>query len=336
VYRLPNEAVISILTSRGLRVYTRPDGRVFPVDKTAKDVVAIFRRYLDELDISVKLNSPVVRILADGNKVIGVETLSGVLKTSRVILAVGGSSYPNSGTTGDGFFFAKELGHTIVKVRAALAPISFSENRWTNYSGIALRDVILKARQQKEIAKWRGDLLLTHFGISGPCTLGISRDVSEYKERGPVSVEVDLIPTTASEYIAKQLVENATESPHRLISGYVSEFLPSRLVPEFLMDCEISKDKTFGQLSRDLRKGLVNNLKGWQLGRVANVMLDKGEVVAGGVSLDEIDPQSMRSKCCQGLYFCGEVMDNAGAVGGYNLQAAFSTGYVAGESAARD
>jgi predicted Rossmann fold flavoprotein len=335
-HRFSNRDIVSILTQRGLRIYTRPDGRIFPVDRTARDVVAILRRYLEEVRVDIRLDKPVRRVLCRGGRITGVELADETIACERVIIATGGSSYPNSGTTGDGFRFAADLGHTLEKIRGALAPISLRDNRWSQYSGISLRNVILRARQQKEFARWSGDLLLTHFGISGPCALEISRSVSEHKEKGKVSIEVDLFPDESFEHISATLAEMQRTNPQQKIATYVERLLASRIVPEFLHDAEIPVETIFSKLNRRQRNRLSGNLKGWCLGTVANVMVDRGEVVAGGVTLDEVDSQTMRSRRCSGLYLCGEVLDIAGSVGGYNLQAAFSTGYVAGETAARD
>jgi predicted Rossmann fold flavoprotein len=335
-YRLTNRQVISMLTDRGLEVYTRPDGRIFPVDRTAKDVVAILRRLLDEVGVRIRFDTPVRRIIAEGGKVVGVESAAGLHKTSHAIIAVGGSSYPNSGTTGDGYKWAADLGHTLITVRAALAPIKLRETRWRQFSGVALRDVLLKARQSgKEISRWRGDTLITHFGISGPSTLEISRDVAAAMERDSATIEVDLLPHKTFEIVDHEVIEFGKSNPNRRIGAFLS-FVPERLIPEILHDSCIDSDTSFAKLSRVQRSKLVANLKGWQFGDVEEVILDKGEVVAGGVSLDEVDAQSMRSKKCTGLYCCGEVLDIAGPVGGYNLQAAFATGWVAGETAHND
>jgi hypothetical protein len=254
-----------------------------------------------------------------------------------VILAVGGSSYPKSGTTGDGYPWATSLGHTVVKVRAALAPIALTETKWRQYSGVALRDCTLKARHnKKEVARWRDDLLFTHFGVSGPTALGISREVAEAFENGPVTLEVDVSPDRTFESLTADLLTYADKHPKRRVATYLDGLLPSRLVEEMLHDAEIETETEFNKLTRAGRNKLVECLKGWKLGLVKDPMLDKGEVVAGGIALDEVDSQTMRSLKCPGLYLCGEALDVAGPVGGYNLQAAFSTGYVAGETAAGD
>ncbi|MBX7133264.1 MAG: NAD(P)/FAD-dependent oxidoreductase [Fimbriimonadaceae bacterium] len=334
-YRLTNRQIVDMLTSRGLRVYTRPDGRIFPVDQTAKDVVAILRTYLDEAKVDVRLETRVLDVIRDEIGVAGVKTESGMVGCRQVVLAVGGSSYPNSGTTGDGWPWATRLGHRLVPIRAALAPIVMAGQG--ERAGIALREIVLKARAGgKELTRWRGDLLFTHRGISGPTVLGISRMVSEAKESGPVTIEVDLAPSETFEELSTRLKCWLSDHPKKLVRGFLDQIVPQRLEDPLLEEAGISPTVIAAQLPQKQRNRLVEVLKGWRLGEVDEVWLDKGEVVAGGVALDEVDPQTMRSLKCPGLYLCGEVLDIAGPVGGYNLQAAFATGYVAGETAARD
>lgn len=336
-YRLTNGQVVELFTNRGLKVYARPDGRIFPVDQTAKDVVAILRRRLDEAGVEVRLESSVTQLERDDGGIVAVRVGEKRIPTRRVVLAVGGSSYPNSGTTGDGWRWAQSLGHSIVKPRAALAPLELSETRWREYSGVALRDVVLKARQNgKEMARWRGDLLITHVGLSGPCALGVSREVAEAREKGPVQAEIDLVPDSAFEKLAREAVDYAQAHPARKVAAFLDNAVPDRLAKEILHSAQIEPDAVFAQLPRKARNRLVECLKGWPLGEIKEAILAKGEVVAGGVSLDEVDPKTMASKVCPGLFVAGEALDVAGPVGGYNLQAAFATGYVAGESAAKE
>lgn len=335
-YRWTNLQVVELFTSQGLDVYTRPDGRIFPVEKTAKDVVAILAGYLNRAKVDLRLECPVTGLLRDEAGISAVLTGQGPIVVQAVVLAVGGSSYPNSGTTGDGWRWAAELGHTIVQPRAALAPLELAEAKWQAFSGIALRDVVLKARQSgKEVARWRGDLLFTHAGCSGPCALGVSREVAESLERGGVEAEVDLIPEVNFEQAASQTLELATQHPAKLVSVLVEGYMPDRLVPAFLESCGVEPRMPVAQLPRKARNRIVEGLKGWKLGAVKRAVLDKGEVVAGGISLAEVDPKTMESIVCPGLFVAGEALDIAGPVGGYNLQAAFATGYVAGESAAK-
>jgi predicted Rossmann fold flavoprotein len=336
-YRFTNRDIVDMLTSRGLEVMTREDGRIFPAHGTAKDVVAILGEYLEEAGVRVQLGSGVTGIEADEQGVSGVRIGQIVLPTRHVVLGVGGSSYPGAGTTGDGWPWARQLGHTIVKVRAALAPIFFDTPPPPDWPGVALRDCVLKARQNgKEIARWPGDLLFTHRGVSGPTVLGISREVAERQREGTITLEADLIPDLTFEQVSTAVREWAANHPRRSVSAFVEGYAPNRLVHALLEAAAVSSDTTGSYLSRKEQNRLVAVLKGWQMGRVEHVPLEKGEVVAGGIALDEVDPQTMRSRIVRGLYLCGEVLDVAGPVGGYNLQAAFSTGFVAGETAAKD
>ena len=349
-YRLTNRQIVSMMTDRGLNVYTRPDGRVFPLDQTAKDVLAILVGYLEESGVSVQLDTPVVGIEAVDGRVTGVHTgeppeaHSGYRMrkaerkqfwpADRVILATGGSSYPNCGTTGDGWDWARDLGHSIVPVRASLAPIYLNlEPSRVEFSGVALRDVVVRARHVgKEIARWRGDLLFTHQGVSGPTALGISRVVAEFLPGGEVSLEADILPDLKHEEVLARL---QSVSPRSRVLPVVSEHMAERLAAALVSDIGVEPDRTFAQLDRKSRNRLGEALKGWKLGVVRTVPLEKGECVAGGIALDEVDPQTLESRKVGGLFICGEVLDIAGPVGGYNLQAAFATGYVAGESATR-
>lgn len=370
VYRFPNHVIVDMLTSRGLEVYTRPDGRIFPVHQTAKDVVAILHDYLSESGVKLYLNTPVEEILTENGKVVGVRTgkpfeankgykqpdrpqfgakallaeartiehdadslNEAVIRCENVIIAAGGSSYPNSGTTGDGWVWAKALGHKIEKITAALAPIYLELDPFDPAkSGLALRDIVLKARQNgKELTKWRNDLLFTHQGVSGPTVLGISRIVAERIGFEPVTLHVDLLPDVPHELLTEKLLK---ENPRRTVAGLIQEIMPERLVEDFTNSAQIDYKTTFANFDRKGRNRLVETIKNWNLGTVRTVPLEKGEVVAGGVSLDEVDPKTLKSKLVEGLYLCGEVLDIAGPVGGYNLQAAFATGFCAGESAA--
>lgn len=335
-YRFTNRQIVEMLTSRGLRVYSRPDGCIFPVDQTAKDVVAILDGYLREAGVELRLDCPVRGIESEDGAIVGVRTNERI-DCSRVVLAVGGSSYTASGTTGDGFAWARALGHTVLKVRAALAPIILPLPGLEELVGVALRNIRLKARSQgKEIARWDGDLLFTHRGVSGPAVLGISRVVAEALESGPVLLEVDNLPGQSFESVGADVRAWCEANPRKHIAGVLEGRIPRSAAPIMLAAAAVDGTTAAAQTPQKQRNRLVETLKGWRLGEVAEVWLEKGEVVAGGVALDEVDPQSMRSGKCSGLYLCGEVLDIAGPVGGYNLQAAFATGYVAGETAARD
>ena len=334
-YRFRPEHIVTMLTDRGLEVYTRPDGRIFPVHQTAKDVVRILASYLGDEGVEVRMDCPVRELLAVGGSMRGVCTDAGDEFFDHVVLCVGGSSYPNSGTTGDGWPWTEQLGHRTIKVIAALAPMVTDPAPPEGYPGVAVRDCVLKARcSGKEIARWRGDTLFTHHGVSGPTALGVSREVAERYRGEPCLLELDLRPDHTFEELTAGFLELTTSKKRREVQTVLEEFVPSKLIPDLLRQSDTRPGTPMSQLQKWQRNKLIENLKAFQIGQVRDVVLPKGEVVAGGVSLDEVDPHTMRSLKINGLYLAGEVLDIAGPVGGYNLQAAFATGFVAGESAA--
>jgi predicted Rossmann fold flavoprotein len=202
-----------------------------------------------------------------------------------------------------------------------------------DWAGIALRDCVLRGRQSKAFTQWRGDLLFTHRGISGPCCLGISREVSEHISKAPVTLEVDVVPDLSFEELTERFLAYARENPRRQVATWLEDFGPERFLEGMLKELDIPANMPMAQTPTKVRNRLLNGLKGFPLGAVREVILPKGEVVAGGVSLDEVNPQTMQSQFVSNLFLCGEILDIAGPVGGYNLQAAFATGFVAGESA---
>ncbi len=343
-YRYTNADFLAVLHRAGMKTYVRPDGRVFPVEPAnAKDVVAILERAVRSSGVTVRLGAAVSGLIAENGQIQGVRVGAErqrveELRADRVIVAVGGSSYPATGTTGDGWRWAADVGHKIVPLRAALAPIYLHQVE-PEWSGIALRDVTLRARlaiQGKEYIRWRGDLLFTHKGLSGPCALGVSREIGERMAAGVAgggAVEVDLAPDVPFETLASEIRAELRDSPRRTISGVVDARVPARLAAPFLAAHGLDGQTRGAHLSAAALNRLTQGLKGWSFGGVRSVPVERGEVVAGGVSLDEVDPQTMQSRLVSGLYLCGEILDIAGPVGGYNLQAAWSSGYVAGDSA---
>lgn len=340
LYRFTNDDFVALMRDAGVTTFTRDDGRIFPTDNlNAKDVVAALLDRVKRSGATIAEGVAVSAIETRNGTVTGVRASDRLFEASRVIVAAGGASYPATGTTGDGWRWAKALGHTVRPLRAALAPLYLERPR-AEWSGISLRDVVLRARSgagQKEYAHWRGDLLFTHKGLSGPCALGISREVAEQMAAGVPGggiVEVDIAPDHAFEALRDELREAARSQPRKAVSGLLAGRAPERIEAALWAASGLDERTRGANLSaRDLNR-LVSVLKGWSLGPVRATPLDRGEVVAGGVDRAEVDPKTMRSRIVDGLWLCGEILDVAGPVGGYNLQAAWSTGYVAGESAA--
>lgn len=343
-YKFTNNDYLALLENREVANYTRPDGRIFPVAPLdAKDVVAAMEAEVRDAGVRVWLDTSVARVCVEDGVVVGVELTGGrVVETQHLIVAVGGSSYPATGTTGDGWRWLADLGHTIVPLRAALAPLYLEPTPPAEWSGIALRDCVLRARAAnadgtpgKERIRWRGDLLWTHKGVSGPTALGVSREVAECIPDHSV-IEADVFPDEAHDKLNARLAAFCQANPRRGVDNFVEPVIVARMVKPFFEAARVDSTVKGAYLSQKDRARVVNTLKAWPLGRVRHVPLERGEVVAGGVSLDEVDGQTMRSRKTPGLYLCGEVLDIAGPVGGYNLQAAWSTGYVAGDTAAQD
>ena len=339
-YRYTNDDFLNILHASGMQTYVRPDGRIFPVEPAnAKDVVAALEQAVRDAGVRVVTGAAVSGLIVEEGRIAGVRIGERIRQAERVIVAVGGSSYPATGTTGDGWRWAAEVGHTMVPLRAALAPL-YLERVEADWSGVALREVTLRARVQaggKEYVRWRGDLLFTHKGLSGPCALGVSREIAERMAFGLAQggvMEVDLIPDISFEALQTQIRTELHDSPRKTVGSIVDRYLPDRLTTPFMALAGVETQTRGAHLAAKTLNRLVERLKGWPLGGVRSVPLERGEVVAGGVSLEEVDPQTMASRVVSGLFLCGEILDIAGLVGGYNLQAAWSTGYVAGESAA--
>ena len=337
-YQYTNADVLRHLNQLGVETYTREDGRVFPKSGKAGDVVHALRRLIEQAHVEIRLSTSVQEIMHDDSGVSGVRTQNEKISSRKIILATGGLSYAKTGTTGDGFSWAHNLGHSIVPLRPALAPIYLDPILPSACQGIAIRDCILKAKSvNKTIVKWRADLLFTHQGISGPAALEISRVAFlSMGNNQQVDIYVDILPDFSESKLEENIEGEVLTSGSRILETLVELFVPRRLAPFLLASAGINGSKKCHQLLKDERRTLVRTLKDWHIGKIAEIPLDRGEVTAGGIDLHEVDPKTMRSRIVKGLYVCGEVLDIAGPVGGYNLQAAFSTGYVAGETAATD
>jgi hypothetical protein len=337
-YQFTNADILDHLGQLGVATYARDDGRVFPTSGKAGDVVHALRRMMERAGVEIRVSTPVEEIVRDRAGACGVRTLQELISSRQIILSTGGSSYPKTGTTGDGFVWARNLGHSIVPLRPALAPLYLDPAPPAEWHGVAIRDCVLKANSNSQtIAKWRGDLLFTHQGVSGPAALEVSRDVYPPLEKSlRVDAYVDVTPEESELKLEKHVQQEVLAHGARSIETLVELFVPHRLAPFILDTADIDGSKKRHQLEKDERRTLVQTLKGWNIGRVKEIPLERGEVTAGGIELREVDPKTMRSRTVNGLYICGEVLDISGPVGGYNLQAAFSTGYVAGETAAND
>ncbi len=332
-----NSDILSLLSLHGIETYAKENGKIFPKSNNADDVVAALKKMLIAAGVEIHPHSAVKRITKSGDKLFSVETENEIFISNSVIIAVGGSSYKKTGTTGDGFAWAKQFGHTILPIRPALAPIYLAPAPPFEWQGVPIRDCVVKAKLNGKIfAEKYGDILFTHVGISGPAVLEISRDTFvEFEKGNQIQIGIDFFPEVSFEQLEQKILVETKQHSTRQILTTTERLIPQRLAQFLLLQTKIDATKKLHQLEKDERKNFVQALKECEIGIVKEIPLDRGEVTAGGVALNEIDPTTMQSKLMSGLFFCGEILDIAGPIGGYNLQAAFSTGFVAGESAAK-
>ncbi|MBI5474346.1 MAG: aminoacetone oxidase family FAD-binding enzyme [Ignavibacteriae bacterium] len=336
-FQFTNDDIARMIEAKGVKTYVRPNGRIFPLNGSADDVVDALASYLDDANVDVRLNARVISLKQSNGQIEGVKLDKEEIRSHHVVIATGGASYPKTGTTGDGVAWAKDVGHTIIPLRPALAPIGVEPRLPADWRGIALRNGSLMVfADGKKVAEWRDDIMFSHEGVTGPAALEVSRAAAGLLDQHDVELRFDFFP--AKEFLALDAELNALVLSQRdkMIATLLNAWLPNRLVEPLLTVAGVDAATRGHTFTRNHRRSVVQVLKDWKLGNVATVNLERGEVTAGGVTLGEVDPRTMRSRKVKGLYLCGEVLDVAGRVGGYNLQAAFSTGFVAGETAARD
>lgn len=345
LHELTAARVLGMLHEEGLETFTRPNGRVFPASGRAEDVLAAFERMLHRAGVQVQTKALVEGLHVEEGHVRGIIVNSAVEHCDAAIIATGGMSYRKVGTTGDGIRWGEELGHVIEPVRPALAPVYFPVPPPPDWQGVALRDVLIRVTCDGAALElphgenfpdaWRDDVLLTHRGLSGPAVLEVSRAAARISEScREVVMSVDLLPDVAEDELARVWAERLANSPRIDVRTLVEQLLPRALAPYLLDIAGIPAGTKLSAATRQQRIAMLGTLKNWRIGTVGEVPLDRGEVTAGGIALGEISPKTMQSRKIQGLYFAGEALDISGSVGGYNLQAAFSTGYVAGRAAA--
>jgi predicted flavoprotein YhiN len=360
--RFFRDDLLAFLERYGVETKTEPDGRIFPASNRAEDVVSALQRYLEDGSVRLRTGARVSALQVKKQRVTGVEIGQEVVPAAAVVLATGGASYPETGSSGDGYRLAAEVGHSVVKLRPALVPLIVREiDLAKSMQGIALKDVRLTAYQceadridpflalkadcgrglggrkpPKPVIESRtGEMMITHFGIGGPITLLMSLSIVDALERGPVSVSIDLFPTLDHSHLQQRLQGEFDRHGSRFLRHLLDGLLPHKLVDPFLETTGLPPDRQGHQMTVAERERLTHLVKSLRFNIKAPLPISAATVTAGGVSLDKIDPKTMASRLVKGLYFCGEVMDLDADTGGYNLQAAFSTGYVAGEEATR-
>lgn len=332
-----NRSLMEFCHKHGLPTKVERGQRVFPASDRAQDVVGMLTRFIRHAGVELRTGQTAQSVLVENGKVSGVRLQSGlVIPAAAVVLATGGVSYPATGSTGDGFRMAAELGHTITPLKPSLVPLETTETWPADLAGLSLRNVRVRLRFQNQIlAEEFGEMLFTHFGVSGPVILTLSRKAADSRESGfwPVSLELNLKPALTPEQLDRRLQRDFQEKSRCQFKNALGKLLPKALIPVIVQLSGIPPEKPVHQIARYERQALARLLQHLPLTIAGFRPITEAIVTAGGVSVREIDPKTMQSRLVSGLYFAGEIIDIDGKTGGYNLQAAFSTGYAAGEAA---
>jgi predicted Rossmann fold flavoprotein len=335
--RFFHEDLTVFFNTRGLPTVEERGRRIFPRSSRAQDVVRVLHQYALHNGVGLKLRIRAREILTRDQRVLGVLTDGGRFETSRVVLATGGASYPETGSSGDGYGMAARLGHTISPIRPSLVPLEAEESWLRDLQGLSLKNVSVKILKGGAIVGQEfGEMLFTHFGVSGPIILSLSGVAVERMAEGErLILTIDFKPALTRDQVENRLLREIQGGRRRFVRTILLRLLPQRIIPIFLHRAGIPLDLRGGEMRVRERNGLVELLKNFRLTLQGPRPLEEAIVTAGGISVKEIDPYSMESRIIQGLFFCGEVIDVDGKSGGYNLQAAFSTGRMAGEAASK-
>ncbi|MDE8712810.1 NAD(P)/FAD-dependent oxidoreductase [Veillonella atypica] len=331
--RFTNEDLLQLLHDAGLETKVERGGRVFPASDSALDVRNTFMKLMKHYGVDVHLEEPVKKLLIDDGVVTGVVTDRETYHADAVVIATGGKSYPATGSTGDGYILAAQVGHKITDIRPSLVPIVTEESWVKDLMGLSLRNVELSVIAKNKVqATMFGEMMFTHFGITGPIVLSLSHTVGKLmrkKNIGIIGLDINLKPALSPETLDKRLQKDFDlYSKKQLING-MKDLLPSRLIPLIIELAGIDPQKPINQISKEERQQIGYMLQHMPLTVKGLRPVEEAIVTAGGISLKEFNPKTMESKLVKGLYGAGEVLDIDAFTGGYNLQAAFSTGYVA-------
>lgn len=335
LYGFSNDMVMDFMEAHGCPYKVERGDRVFPVSDHASDVTAALKRGMDEVGVRVHLNQKVSGIIERDGRVVGIRLEGGKeVLADAVILATGGKSYPTTGSTGDGFAFAEELGMDVTTLRPALVPFVTKERYVPLLQGLSLRNVTLTIYDgNKKVYSDFGEMLFTHFGISGPLVLTAASLLGKRLEKsGSLRAEIDLKPALSDEQLDERLLREISENGGKAFHNYIAKLLPGKMVDVFVDLTEIPAEKKARDLTAEDRKRILNLLRHFSFTIQGLRGFKEAIVTQGGISVKEINPSTMEAKHHPGLYVCGEVLDVDAVTGGFNLQLAFSTGYLAGIS----
>ena len=333
-YSFDNQMVISFFEEHGLSTKVERGNRVFPVSDHSSDVIAALQRALISQKVEILLYTKVERLLVEEECIKGV-VLSNKkeLYADAVIVATGGLSYPTTGSTGDGYRFAEESGHRIKNTTPSLVPFEVKENWCRGLQGLSLKNIRIAIKKEKKtVYDDFGEMLFTHFGVSGPVILSASAAIRPEEIEKGLSLFIDLKPALDEDTLDKRVLKDFEEAKNKQFKNAVSHLFPTKLIPVMIELSGIDPDKKVNEISKEERKAFVHLIKNLELTITGTRGFKEAIITKGGVSVKDVNPSTMESKLIRGLHFCGEVLDLDAYTGGYNLQIAWSTGYLAGIS----
>jgi hypothetical protein len=340
--------LVGLFHEEALQTKVEPGGKIFPQSDRAVDVLNALLRRLDRSEAELSLDEAVKDVRRDGDGFF-VTTVRRERKCDNLIVTTGGKSYPACGTTGDGYRWLAAMGHTIRRPRPALVPLTSDEAWIRDLSGVTIADVRLRVIEREVMSKHepkrkrtglpagvsierRGSLLFTHFGLSGPAALDVSRAVTAAVDASKRLLLADFLPDVSAEDFDRRLQEVGSTDGKRMIASVLAGDLPRRLVDALMLRAKVPLERRAAELSKSERLALIGQFKRCEIRVTGTRGFEKAEVTAGGVDLDEVDSRTMQSKLVPNLFLAGEILDLDGFIGGYNFQAAFSTGWLAGDS----
>ena len=339
-----NNDIINFLNEEGLEVKEERGNRIFPVTDKSLDVLKCFTKRLNELNVKIEYNMEVTEIVPKNEaEKLKVKTANNkIFEADKVILATGGKSYPLTGSTGDGYELVEKLGHTVTKIRPSLVPLeAFEQNMCKELQGLSLRNVNIELKNKennKIIYQDFGEMLFTHFGVSGPTILSSSAHLVRYKnidellKNKKIVLSIDFKPALSEEKLDERILRDFAEFKNKQFKNSLDKLLPQKLIPVIIEKSGINPDKKVNEINKKERHRLVELLKNFEATIKGFRPIDEAIVTSGGINIKEINPKTMESKLVDGLYFAGEIIDVDAYTGGFNLQIAYSTGYTAGNN----
>lgn len=326
LYSFSNLETINFFENQGLSTKVERGDRVFPKSDKSSDVIKALRKSLDNPNIKISLNEEVKNIYKENEEFI-ILTNKGNYKFSKVIIATGGLSYSSTGSTGDGYFFAKKMGHKVVDLKPGLIPILLRGDKYKGLQGLTLKNIMLKCLTDRKVYEEFGELLFTHDGISGPTALTMSSYINRFNK---INLFLDLKPALSKDQLDKRIISDFQKHNNKNLGNALKDLLPKSIIPLVITCANLEENQVVNQITREERQSLIENMKNLPLDYDGLMDINAAIITSGGIDVKDLNPSTMESKIVKGLYFCGEVIDVDALTGGYNLQIAFSTGYLAG------